>query len=82
MHTVVTGGRTVVAAGRVLGVDEVALHVALRERMRSALVADTRHAGWRRTVQAFAEDMAPFCRDGRFSGRLLLTFFFLPNPSP
>lgn len=68
VHTVIAGGRTVVEAGRVLGVDEVALQVELRARMRAALAADTAHAGWRRTVQAFAEDMDPFCRDGRFLG--------------
>ncbi|MBO9644212.1 MAG: amidohydrolase family protein [Pseudacidovorax sp.] len=68
VHTVIARGRTVVEAGRVLGVDEVALQVELRARMRAALAADPAHAGWRRTVQAFAEDMAPFCRDGRFLG--------------
>lgn len=68
VHTVIADGRTVMEAGCVLGVDEVALQVELRARMRSALAADTRHAGWRRTVQAFAEDMASFCRDGRFLG--------------
>ncbi|VTY34568.1 8-oxoguanine deaminase [Xylophilus ampelinus] len=68
VHTVIAGGHTVVQAGRVVGVDEVGLQVELLARMRSALAADTAHAGWRRTVQAFAEDMAPFCRDGRFLG--------------
>ncbi len=68
VHTVIARGRTVVDAGRVLGVDEVALQVELRERMRSALAADGPHAGWRRSVQALAEDVAPFYRSGRFLG--------------
>lgn len=66
VHTVIAGGRTVVEAGRVCGVDELALQTELRARMRAALAADGAQAGWRSTVQALGEDLAPFYRSGRF----------------
>ncbi len=68
IHTVIAGGRTVVDAGRVCGVDEPALQAELRSRMRAALAADAGHQAWRGTVQALAEDLAPFYRHGHFGG--------------
>ncbi|MET0544318.1 MAG: amidohydrolase family protein [Variovorax sp.] len=62
------GGRSVVEAGRVLGIDEPALRAELTARMRAALAADQAHGGWRSTVQALAQDLAPFYRDGHFGG--------------
>jgi cytosine/adenosine deaminase-related metal-dependent hydrolase len=63
---VLVGGRTVVAAGRVVGVDEAALRRELLARTRAALAADAARGGWRAAVQALAQDLAPFHRDGRF----------------
>ncbi|RZI66920.1 MAG: hydrolase, partial [Variovorax sp.] len=62
------GGRKVVNGGRVLGVEEPALQAELLARMRAALAADAGHRDWRGTVQALAEDLAPFYRQGHFGG--------------
>jgi hypothetical protein len=61
-------GRTMVDAGRVCGVDELALQAELRGRLRAALASDDAHQGWRGTVQALAQDLAPFYRNGRLGG--------------
>jgi 5-methylthioadenosine/S-adenosylhomocysteine deaminase len=66
---VLVGGRVVVDAGRVQGVDEPALRAELLARMRSALAAG--HAGatsWRDTVKALADDLGPFYRRGQMMG--------------
>lgn len=63
---VIVAGRTVVEAGRVTGIDEAALRSELLARARAALAADAAHGGWRATVQALEQDLAPFYRDGRF----------------
>ena len=66
---VLVGGRVVVDAGRVQGIDEPALRAELLARMRNALAAD--HAGvtsWRDTVRALAEDLGPFYRRGQMMG--------------
>ncbi|MDA7418291.1 amidohydrolase family protein [Xenophilus arseniciresistens] len=69
VHSVIAAGRRVVDAGRVCGVDEPALLGELRARMRAALAADDgAWAGWRRSVQAMAEDLGPFYRAGRLRG--------------
>ena len=68
IDTVIASGRTVVDAGRVCGVDEPALRAELLARMRAALASDAGHHGWRGTVQALAEDLAPFYRRGHFGG--------------
>jgi cytosine/adenosine deaminase-related metal-dependent hydrolase len=68
IDTVIAGGRTVVEAGRVCGIDEPALRAELLTRMRAALASDAGHHGWRGTVQALAEDLAPFYRRGNFGG--------------
>lgn len=68
IDTVIAGGRTVVEAGRVRGVDEPALKAELQARMRAALASDAGHLSWRGTVQALAEDLAPFYRHGHFGG--------------
>lgn len=66
--SVFIGGRRVVEGGRVLGVDAPALQAELLARMRAALAADAGHRDWRGTVQALAEDLAPFYRHGHFGG--------------
>jgi cytosine/adenosine deaminase-related metal-dependent hydrolase len=59
---VLVDGRLVVDDGRVQGIDEPALQAELLARMRAALAADAGHGAWRATVQALAEDLAPFYR--------------------
>jgi 5-methylthioadenosine/S-adenosylhomocysteine deaminase len=61
---VIVGGQTVVEAGRVLGIDEPALRAELISQARAALAADGRHGQWRHDLQALAEDLGPFYRDG------------------
>ena len=66
---VLVGGRAVVDAGRVQGIDEPALRTELLARMRGALAAN--HAGaasWRDTVKALADDLGPFYRRGQMMG--------------
>jgi cytosine/adenosine deaminase-related metal-dependent hydrolase len=66
---VLVGGRVVVDAGRVQGIDEPALRAELLARMRGALAADAAGAlSWRETVKALAEDLGPFYRRGRMGG--------------
>ncbi|CAN5891805.1 amidohydrolase [soil metagenome] len=65
---VLIGGRSVVEDGRVTGIDEPMLRAELLARMRAALSTDATGAAWRGTVQALAEDLAPFYRGGHFGG--------------
>jgi len=66
---VLIGGRVVVDAGRVQGIDEPALRAELLARMRSALAADRAGAtSWRDTVRALADDLGPFYRRGQMMG--------------
>ncbi len=65
---VLVGGRTVVDAGRVTGIDAPALRAELLVRMRMALASNDAHADWRASVRALAEDLAPFYRHVRFCG--------------
>jgi cytosine/adenosine deaminase-related metal-dependent hydrolase len=65
---VVIGGRQVVSAGRVTGVDEAALRSELLARVRSAVAARPEVDAWRRTLGELAEDLGPFYRQGRFLG--------------
>lgn len=66
---VLVGGRVVVDAGRVQGIDEPALRAELLARMRGALASDAAGAlSWRETVKALAEDLGPFYRRGRIGG--------------
>ncbi|WP_082754937.1 amidohydrolase family protein [Variovorax sp. PAMC 28711] len=65
---VLIGGRTVVDAGRVTGIDEPALRAELLARTRAALAADGAHAHWRTVVGELAEDLAPFYRHTGFGG--------------
>ena len=60
------GGRTVVEHGQVVGVDEAALRAELVARMRAAIAAQPQVSRWRATVDALAEDLAPFYRSGGF----------------
>ncbi|MGJ7567619.1 amidohydrolase family protein [Variovorax sp. GB1R11] len=63
---VLVGGRVVVDAGRVLGIDEPALRAELLARMRGALAGDPAGAlSWRETVKALADDLGPFYRRGQ-----------------
>ena len=62
------GGRRVVGGGRVLGIDAPALQAELLARMRTALASDAGQRDWRGTVQALAEDLAPFYRQGHSGG--------------
>ena len=62
----IVGGRTVVERGRILGVDEPALRTELVARMRSAIAAQPQVGQWHATVDALAEDLAPFYRRGGF----------------
>lgn len=62
---VLIGGRVVVDAGRVSGIDEPALRAELLARTRAALAAGhAAHASWRDTVKALADDLGPFYRRG------------------
>jgi len=61
-------GRHVVAEGRVTGVDAPALQAELLARTRAMLAGSAPHADWRATVQALAQDLAPFYQHGLFSG--------------
>jgi hypothetical protein len=60
------GGRRVVADGRVTGVDAPALQAELLARTRTMLAGSAPHADWRATVQALAQDLAPFYQHGLF----------------
>ena len=66
IDTVIAGGRQVVAAGKVCGVDEPAQRAELLARMRSAIGSDDAQRAWRAKVQAMAEDLGPFYRQGLF----------------
>ena len=64
---VIVGGRTVVEAGRVHGIDEAALRAELLARTRAALARRTAgHAAGAPPCARWREDLAPFYRDGRF----------------
>ena len=66
---VIVGGRTVVRAGQLTGLDEAALRAELAARMRSALASQSDAvARWRGSVQALAEDLGPFYRNSHFLG--------------
>lgn len=57
---VVIGGRTVVAQGRVCGVDEPALRAALIAQMRERIAAQPAVSAWQGTLRALNEDLGPF----------------------
>lgn len=66
---VLVGGRVVVEAGRVRGVDEPALRDELLARTRAALMAGgDAPTSWRGTVRALADDLGPFYRRGQIGG--------------
>lgn len=68
IRSVVVGGRLCVDEGRVLGVDEPALEAEMLARLRHRLASEPAWQTWRATVDAMAEDLAPFYRSGRFLG--------------
>lgn len=51
-----------------LGVDEPALEAEMLARLRHRLASEPAWQTWRATVDAMAEDLAPFYRSGRFLG--------------
>jgi cytosine/adenosine deaminase-related metal-dependent hydrolase len=57
---VVIGGRTVVAQGRVCGVDEHALRAELIAQMRERIAAQPAVSAWQGTLRALDEDLGPF----------------------
>jgi cytosine/adenosine deaminase-related metal-dependent hydrolase len=57
---VVIGGRTVVAQGRVCGVDEHALRAELIAQMRERIAAQPAVSAWHGTLRALHEDLGPF----------------------
>ncbi|HYP85253.1 amidohydrolase family protein [Variovorax sp.] len=61
---VMVGGRSVVEAGRVTGIDEAALRAELVARARAALAADPRHGEWLQTLRALAQDLGPYYLEG------------------
>lgn len=65
---VLAGGRRVVSAGRVTGVDEALLKTELLERVRSALRAEGDPGAWRRQLGELAEDLGPFYRGAAWMG--------------
>ncbi|CDY77298.1 S-adenosylhomocysteine deaminase; Methylthioadenosine deaminase [Caballeronia glathei] len=70
MHVdgVIIGGRTVVAGGRVCGVDEHALRAELITQMRERIAARPEVGAWHGTLQALAEDLGPFYRNSAWRG--------------
>jgi cytosine/adenosine deaminase-related metal-dependent hydrolase len=65
IRDVIAGGRVVVEAGRVRGVDEVQITQALRDAVQTAIGADPTWADWRSSLLALGEDLGPFYRSGR-----------------
>lgn len=57
---VVIGGRTVVAGGRVCGVDEHALRDELIAQLRGRIAAQPSVSAWHGTLRALHEDLGPF----------------------
>jgi 5-methylthioadenosine/S-adenosylhomocysteine deaminase len=68
IRDVIAGGRIVVEAGRVCGIDEGQIRSALREAVQSAISADANWPQWRNTLVALGEDLGPFHRAGAFLG--------------
>ena len=69
VRQVMCGGRTVVADGRVLGIDEAACQAGLAAQVRRRLATEPAWAAWRTTVQVLAEGLGPFYRRrGRHPG--------------
>lgn len=65
---VIIGGRTVVAQGRVCGVDEPALRAELIAQMRERIAAQPAVGAWHTAVCALAEDLGPFYHRSAWSG--------------
>jgi 5-methylthioadenosine/S-adenosylhomocysteine deaminase len=65
---VIVGGRTVVAQGRVCGVDEHALRAELIAQMRERIAARPAVGAWYATLCALDEDLGPFYRSSVWSG--------------
>jgi 5-methylthioadenosine/S-adenosylhomocysteine deaminase len=65
---VVIGGRTVVAGGRVRGVDEAALRTELIGQLRARIDAQPSVRAWRETLDALSDDLGPFYRTSAWFG--------------
>lgn len=68
IEQVIAAGRTVVQAGRVLGIDEAALTTELLARVRAGLAAAPGFDTWRRQLGELAEDLGPFYRRSAWAG--------------
>jgi len=64
IEQVIAAGRTIVANGRVTGIDEAAFKGELVACMRSALAASPGADIWRSQLGELAEDLGPFYRRG------------------
>lgn len=62
---VFVGGRKIVEAGKIVGVDEAALRAELIAQVRSSLAAERDTAHWKAMIDALAQDLGPFYRTGR-----------------
>jgi len=65
---VIVGGKTVVAQGRVRGVDEAALRSELIAQMRARIAAQPSVGAWHAAMSALNEDLAPFYRNSAWCG--------------
>jgi cytosine/adenosine deaminase-related metal-dependent hydrolase len=68
IDTVVIGGRTVVAGGRLQGIDEAALRAELVGQLRARIAAQPSVHAWRETLDALSEDLGPFYRTSAWFG--------------
>jgi 5-methylthioadenosine/S-adenosylhomocysteine deaminase len=68
IDTVLVGGRTVVRAGRLTGLDEEALRAELLAQVRAKLAAQPECDGWRHTLLELAQDLGPFYRHSVWAG--------------
>ena len=68
IDTVVSSGRTIVQAGRVVTVDEAGLRAEVISQTRAALARHPEAARWRATVNALAGDLSVLYRAGLHCG--------------
>jgi 5-methylthioadenosine/S-adenosylhomocysteine deaminase len=65
---VTIGGRTVVAQGRVRGIDEAAVRAELIGQLRARIAAQPSVHAWRDTLDALSEDLGPFYQKSAWFG--------------
>jgi cytosine/adenosine deaminase-related metal-dependent hydrolase len=68
IEQVIIGGRTIVHRGKVLSLDEPALHAELLAQARTHLRSQAEYGAWREIVAAMAEDLGPFYRSRAYLG--------------